>query len=87
MVEGTELVSGIDAVWSGIESIGNQKGAFEYETDGVVIKLDPIALQKEAGSTAKAPRWAIAYKFAAERAVTQLRKIDLQVGRTGAVTQ
>ena len=86
VVELTRKVTGIDEVWSGIESIGQEKDGLEYETDGAVIKLDSIELQGLAGSTSKAPRWAIAYKFAAERAITQLHKIDLQVGRTGAVT-
>lgn len=86
VVEHSRVVSGIDEVWSGIEAIDQEKNALEYETDGAVIKLDSIPLQMEAGSTSKAPRWAIAYKFAAERALTRLQKIALQVGRTGAVT-
>lgn len=85
-VEFTQSVSGIDAVWDAIETFAERKLELGYETDGVVIKLDDLDLQREAGSTAKAPRWAIAYKFAAERAITRLHRIDLQVGRTGAVT-
>src|SRR5690606_1520970 len=57
-----------------------------YATDGAVIKLDSLALQREAGATAKAPRWAMAYKFAAERAETELLAISIQVGRTGVLT-
>ena len=86
LAEMTALASDMDGVWKAIERIGEGKTAFEYEIDGAVIKLDPIALQERAGSTSKAPRWAIAYKFAAERAVTRLKSIELQVGRTGAVT-
>lgn len=57
-----------------------------YATDGIVIKVDSYANQRTLGSTAKAPRWAVAYKFQAERALTKLISVDFQVGRTGAIT-
>ena len=57
-----------------------------YATDGIVIKVNSYAHQRTLGSTAKAPRWAVAYKFQAERALTKLLSVDFQVGRTGAVT-
>ncbi|TSB45610.1 NAD-dependent DNA ligase LigA [Alkalicoccobacillus porphyridii] len=57
-----------------------------YEIDGIVIKVDSLALQKEMGFTAKSPRWATAYKFPAEEVVTKLLDIELTVGRTGAIT-
>ena len=57
-----------------------------YETDGVVVKVDSLAQREEMGSTTKAPRWVIAYKFAAEQATTRLVAIDLQVGKTGTLT-
>jgi DNA ligase (NAD+) len=59
---------------------------FPYETDGAVIKLNSFAQRERAGFTAKAPRWAIAYKYAAEQAETKLNGITIQVGRTGALT-
>ncbi len=57
-----------------------------YPTDGIVIKINEMALQRELGYTAKSPRWAVAYKFKAEQACTPILSIDYQVGRTGAVT-
>ena len=57
-----------------------------YETDGVVVKVNDLSLQIELGYTSKAPRWAVAYKFQTEQALTQLKGIQYQVGRTGAIT-
>jgi DNA ligase (NAD+) len=77
---------GIDGVWSAVGELDRLRGEFAYATDGAVVKLDSLALQREAGATSKAPRWAMAYKFAAERAVAQLKAITVQVGRTGVLT-
>jgi DNA ligase (NAD+) len=63
-----------------------RRGDLPYEIDGVVVKVDSFAVQDELGSTAKAPRWAIAYKFPPEEKTTVLRAIVAQVGRTGAIT-
>ena len=63
-----------------------QRKSLPYATDGIVIKVNSYAHQRTLGSTAKAPRWAVAYKFQAERALTRLLSVDFQVGRTGAVT-
>lgn len=63
-----------------------ERKSLPYATDGIVIKVDSYAHQRTLGSTAKAPRWAVAYKFQAERALTKLLSVDFQVGRTGAIT-
>lgn len=69
-----------------IEELDKIRRDFPFETDGAVIKLNSIPLRERAGFTAKAPRWAMAYKYAAEQAETKLRDITIQVGRTGALT-
>ncbi len=63
-----------------------KRDSFDYEIDGVVVKVNSTALQDEFGATTKAPRWAIAYKYPAMQATTQLEAINIQVGRTGALT-
>ena len=64
----------------------SKRETLPHEIDGVVLKVNPVALQEELGATAKAPRWAIAYKFAARQAATTVRDIQVHVGRTGALT-
>ncbi len=76
----------IDEVWAFIQSCEPLRDTLPYEIDGVVIKLSAVAGQRRLGYTGKAPRWAIAYKFAARAAVTQLADVLFSVGRTGKVT-
>lgn len=64
----------------------NERPHLDYEIDGIVVKVDNLKQQEELGFTAKNPRWAIAYKFPAEEAITKLQDIELSVGRTGVVT-
>ena len=79
-------VRGADEVWAAVQELDRLRHTFSYATDGAVVKLDSLKLQREAGMTSKAPRWAMAYKFAAERAETKLNAISVQVGRTGVLT-
>ena len=72
--------------WMSIEALDQMRNHFLYPTDGAVIKVNDFSQQKRLGSTAKAPRYAIAYKFEAEKAETRLNDIQLQIGRTGAIT-
>lgn len=78
--------SDLDGIMAFIDHWDSQRHALEVAIDGVVIKVDDLDVQAELGMTAKSPRWAIAYKFAAEQATTELRQVSYQVGRTGAIT-
>ncbi len=85
-----KLLNGIDEVaeycreWSAHRTAATR--VLEFDTDGVVVKLDDIALRSRLGTTSKFPRWAVAFKFPPEQAETTLTRIDINVGRTGAVT-
>lgn len=80
------LASTIDQVWYFIEKIGQERDSLPYEIDGIVIKVNDLAVQEKLGFTVKAPKWAIAYKFPAEEKEAQLLSVDWTVGRTGVVT-
>lgn len=84
--EQMRVVSNIDSVLDVIREWDTLRHELPYETDGVVIKVNEVHLRAELGTTAKAPRWAIAYKFQAEQAVTRIESITLQVGRLGTIT-
>jgi DNA ligase (NAD+) len=81
-----KLAKNLDEVWKFIQSWEAKRESLPYEIDGIVIKVDRTSWQRELGFTGKAPRWAIAYKFAARGAVTQIEDIVPQVGRTGKLT-
>ncbi len=81
-----KLVHSMDEVWKFIQEWEGKRESLPYEIDGIVVKVDRIALQDELGFTGKAPRWAIAYKYAARGGVTQLKSVRWQVGRTGKLT-
>ena len=80
------LCRNLEEVMAFIHRWDKTREALPYDTDGVVIKVNEYALQNRLGATAKAPRWAVAYKFKAEQALTRLQSVDFQVGRTGAIT-
>lgn len=80
------LCENIEKVIEFVEQMQEKRDALDYEIDGVVVKVNSTRLQDEFGATTKAPRWAIAYKYPAMQATTQLEEINVQVGRTGALT-
>src|SRR5207249_1726933 len=80
------LVDSVDQILKTIHDLDKIRHGFLYQTDGAVIKVDALAQRERLGFTAKSPRWAIAYKYAAERVETRLNDIIIQVGRTGILT-
>lgn len=81
-----DVVDGIDACIHYKESLGKRRDALPYEIDGVVYKVNSISQQESAGFVSRAPRWAIAHKFPPQEEMTVVRAIEVQVGRTGAIT-
>ena len=80
------LANNFEEAWKFIEEWQEKRESLPYEIDGIVIKVDRIAIQQELGFTGKAPRWAIAYKYAARSGITKVEDILVQVGRTGKLT-
>ena len=81
-----ELLADVEALLNNYRQWQEMRASLPYEIDGLVYKVDSIELQKQVGSVARAPRWAIAYKFPAEEAITSVERVVWQVGRTGVIT-
>lgn len=80
------LCYSLEEIWSFAEKVFHLRNKLEYDIDGIVIKVDDLREQKRLGNTGKSPRWAVAYKFAAEQASTRILGITVQIGRTGTLT-
>ena len=81
-----KTVQNLDEIQKYHDYVDSIRSSLNYDIDGVVYKLNDLNLQKRLGNTSNSPRWAIAYKFSAEKAITKVRDIIIQVGRTGAIT-
>ncbi len=81
-----QLVEGVEGCLAYIKQIGERRESLPYDIDGVVLKVDNIKLQERLGFVSRAPRWAIAHKFPAQQEMTVIEDIEIQVGRTGALT-
>jgi DNA ligase (NAD+) len=81
-----KVLDDITAVQAYIDHYGEHRHSVEHELDGIVVKIDEVAVQRRLGSTSRAPRWAIAYKYPPEEVTTKLLDIRVNVGRTGRVT-
>ena len=82
----SQVVQGIEEIENQHKKIDQLRSSLDYDIDGLVYKVNDFKLQKRLGSTSNSPRWATAYKFSAEKAVTKIKDIVIQVGRTGAIT-
>jgi len=82
----TKIINNKEEIEKQHKIIDHLRSSLDYDIDGLVYKVDDINLQKRLGNTSNSPRWAIAYKFSAEKAITKIKDIIIQVGRTGAIT-
>ena len=85
-VESVAVNQTADDVWNAVTQLGRHRAALEFPTDGAVVKIDDVQVQRKLGANDEVPHWAVAYKFPPERVSTRLLAINLQVGRTGIVT-
>ncbi|HEX2862502.1 MAG TPA: NAD-dependent DNA ligase LigA, partial [Lacunisphaera sp.] len=85
-VTGPRIARTVDAAWAAVQAIGRERAKLGFPIDGAVVKLDDPALRERVGEDERAPRWAIACKYAPDRVVTRLRAIRIEVGRTGTLT-
>lgn len=85
-LEMVSLAHNLEEIWQFAEKVAEHRRSFHYDIDGVVIKVNQLQEQEKLGTTGKSPRWAVAYKFAAEQAVTKIHQITVQVGRSGVLT-
>jgi len=82
----SQVANGIEEIEARHSKIDTLRSSLDYDIDGLVYKVNDLNLQKRLGNTSNSPRWATAYKFSAEKAVTKIKEIIIQVGRTGAIT-
>ena len=81
-----KILRGLEEIENQHSKLDKERSSLDYDIDGLVYKINDLKLQKRLGNTSNSPRWAIAYKFSAEKAETQIKNIIIQVGRTGAIT-
>ena len=86
MKSNNQVVKGLDEIEKQHKSIEEIRSSFDYDIDGLVYKVNNLELQSRLGNTSNSPRWATAYKFSSEKAITKIKDIVIQVGRTGAIT-
>ena len=82
----SKAVNGINEIENHHKKIDSLRSKLDYDIDGLVFKVNDFNLQSRLGNTSNSPRWATAYKFSAEKAITRIKDISIQVGRTGAIT-
>ncbi len=82
----SKIINGLDEIEKAHKKIDQLRSSLDYDIDGLVYKVNDLNLQKRLGNTSNSPRWAIAFKFSAEKAITKIKNIIIQVGRTGAIT-